>query len=85
MSYMLHSREKLIRLESSGDTLYLSTGFDRQWKPNSGNRKIIITVPEGTVLGKLELSTAAGDIYFSDINFDEGDFESASGSIKLTP
>lgn len=84
VSYKFHNREVLERLEISNDTLYLSTGYSWDWKPDHGDFYVVVTVPKGTALNVVNLSTVAGDIVVENRAYAAGSLNTTSGEVALS-
>lgn len=84
VDYQFHNREVVERLEISNDTLYLSTGYNWEWKPEHGNFYVVVTVPKGTPLKVVNLSTVAGDIVIENQAYTSGALGTTSGKVALT-
>lgn len=84
ISYDLHAKEIVERSEVVGDTLYFSTRFDWEWKPDYGDFRVTVTVPEDAQLNHVKLSTVAGNIVDSDRTYSEAILETTSGRIELS-
>lgn len=83
LTYQLHGKETVERAEVVDGTLHFSTGIDPAQISGNGHWSVIITIPADASLSQLHLSTLAGNISFSGLQFSEGTLESQSGEILL--
>ena len=82
LSYDLSEKEPLEQLGVVGSTLYVETRFDPLERPDLiGGWHVTITVPEGTALSDVELSSIAGEVSVQDLTCDEVSLGSTAGSI----
>lgn len=84
VSYKFHNREVIERLEIANDTLYLSTDYSWDWKPDHGDWHVVVTVPKGTPLNIVNLSTVAGDIVVENRAYAAGSIGTTSGEVTLS-
>lgn len=84
VSYKFHNREVVERLEVSNDTLYLTTDYNWHWKPENGDWHVKVTVPKGTPLNTVNLSTVAGDIVVENREYAGGSISTTSGKVTLS-
>ncbi len=84
VEYRFHNREVLERLEVSNDTLYLSTDYSGDWKPDHGNFSVVVTVPKGTSLNDVHLSTVAGNIIVENQVCTAGALSTTAGKLELS-
>ena len=84
VSYRLHGREPLKKLEVENGTLILDTGFSAKWRGGLGDWQVLVTVPQGTQFKDLDLYSTAGSIRLEGFTFEEGSFSSVSGKVQVT-
>lgn len=84
VQYNLHSKEALKQSEVVDGTFYFLSDPDWDGKRKPHKRKVLITVPEGTELNTVTLSTISGDITLSDLKIAQGTLETTSGAVELT-
>ncbi len=67
VEYRLHDREHIEKLEVENGVLIFETGFNLDFDIDYSNFHINVTIPKGTELQTLELTSVDGDI-FTDVN-----------------
>lgn len=84
ISYNLSDKEPVEQVGVVGSTLYLETRFDPLKRPDlSKDWYVTITVPEGTVLGDVELDAISGGVTVEDLTCGDVSLSATAGPITV--
>ena len=83
LEYQFSDKETVTRNEIINGTLALETETGLGWHPESGDWKVIVTIPEGKTLQLVDITTVSGDVIVVNTAITEGQLKSTSGEIEV--